>query len=1013
MNRSALPTPSRNVRGAACAAGLVALLTLGLFGPTLLAERNFVYRDAGHFYYPYLKLIAQEWAAGRVPLWNPYENGGTPLLANPTAAVLYPLKLVFLLAYPLAFKLYHVGHVALAGVAMLAAARTMRLSWTAAALAAVAYAGSGFVLFQVYNVVFLVGAAWLPLGMACADRLVRHASVRAAVALAVVMALQTLGGDPQTAFLTGVVATAYATLHCLDLRRGLPLLALLLAVGGTVVQARLVLPEMAYRLGAAAGDGVTRLSRAFGTLPPGYGWRAVGLLAFAVSAVGLVALVRPWRGAYREVRRRCWRLAGVAGLTFLLAAVQTLPTAELVGLSDRSAPHAPHEPAAFSVVPLRLLGLAAPTLFGTGMPLHTRWFPLAGIETGIWVPDYYLGLAPLLLGLAALRWRRGGRQRRFLTWLLLAALLASAGKFGGLKWLVAPDAEFDPIAAARDTRRYGSNDGLYRVLEETVPGFASFRYPAKLMVFSTYALALLAGFGLDGLRAESVAGNPKRRRGVSRVGFRDPPAAGTASGDPPDTVPDGRSPATERRRPTDEPWRPFARLLAGVSGFLVLAAAAAWLLSAPLAGLLARVAGGGGGFGPFVADAAVDGLVRSLLHTAVVAGVLAALLRRPRAWTPWAVASLTVAELLVCQRWMVFTDRQDEIDREPAVLAAIREHAGRTTDQPYRVHRTRIFQPLRWNDAADPERVVEMTRWERDTAQPKYGVPFGMQYVSTAGTMALYDPQFFLAPSVMSVPEPLRGAFARQMGRDVPTMVYFFRTGYDLWNTRYLILPALAIPTDEDRSTFTLSVDRAGRALPRLASSPPTEDDYVVLHNPDALPRAWLVHEADVRPAIAGMRRKPREGPMEDLLYRSSDGGVPIWRSPGKREYPLRSRVMLEPEDAIAAEFSPGGSPTDAEQPTVTRYEPQSVRLTGTAGRAGFVVLADVFYPGWSATVNGAPVGIVRADRAMRAVPVPAGPYVVEMAYRSRPFEIGLVLSVLGWLGVLGWSLWRLVGVRR
>ena len=73
---------------------------LWLFGDVVYRDRTFVYRDAGHFYYPLGQVIAQQWARG-LPLWNPHENCGEPLAAQPTAAVFYPGQLALTLPYPL------------------------------------------------------------------------------------------------------------------------------------------------------------------------------------------------------------------------------------------------------------------------------------------------------------------------------------------------------------------------------------------------------------------------------------------------------------------------------------------------------------------------------------------------------------------------------------------------------------------------------------------------------------------------------------------------------------------------------------------------------------------------------------------------------------------------------------------------------------------------------------------------------------------------------------------------
>ena len=87
-----------------------------VFWPVLLTNQTFVYRDAGHYYFPLYKYIADEWKAGRTPLWNPYDNLGQPLLANGTSAVFYPGKLIFAFPFDYAtnYNLYIVIHSILA-----------------------------------------------------------------------------------------------------------------------------------------------------------------------------------------------------------------------------------------------------------------------------------------------------------------------------------------------------------------------------------------------------------------------------------------------------------------------------------------------------------------------------------------------------------------------------------------------------------------------------------------------------------------------------------------------------------------------------------------------------------------------------------------------------------------------------------------------------------------------------------------------------------------------------------
>ena len=88
------------------------------------------------------------------------------------------------------------------------------------------------------------------------------------------------------------------------------------------------------------------------------------------------------------------------------------------------------------------------------------------------------------------------------------------------------------------------------------------------------------------------------------------------------------------------------------------------------------------------------------------------------------------------------------------------------------------------------------------------------------------------------------------------------------------------------------------------------------------------------------------------------------------------------------------------------RDDPEHVVIDVDAPARGFLVLADQYYPGWRATVNGAAVPTHRANQMFRLIEVPAGTSRVEFRYRPTSVAVGAAIS-LATLAVMGIILWR------
>jgi len=182
-------------------------------------------------------------------------------------------------------------------------------------------------------------------------------------------------------------------------------------------------------------------------------------------------------------------------------------------------------------------------------------------------------------------------------------------------------------------------------------------------------------------------------------------------------------------------------------------------------------------------------------------------------------------------------------------------------------------------------------------------------------------------------------------------------------NARYVVVPTAIPPGRPDLLHLsqrypTVHADRRVR----------------VIENPDAFPRAWLVHAAE-------------HVPPGQALARLTSGNID-----------LATTAVLE---SAPPEMS---SPTDPTNDVVTlqRYTPDAIALISRTDAPGMVVLSEVYDPNWTAYVDGEPVPLLVANHTFRAVAVPAGEHTLELRYESRPLQIGLLVTGFTALVMLG-----------
>jgi hypothetical protein len=1002
-------------------------LVLSCYAPALFRNRQFGYRDAAHFYYPLYERVEREWKEGRWPLWEPEENAGVPLLGNPTAAVMYPAKVIYaVLPYPWAARIYVVAHTALAFLAMLALSRSWGTSWVGSALSALAYAFGAPILFQYCNIIYLVGAAWLPLGIRAIDRWVRLGRRLGMLELAIVLAMQILGGDPQAAYLLGLAGGCYALGLAWQRRREARA-----APSGAVEPGR-----RPYFVLTALFGALVLLAWFAGTvamaqwLPkfrePGIPTHPLRWMLWAPTAVGLawacvaIGFLYYWRGrGWRYPLGAMWLgLATSAGLAVALTAIQLFPVLEFTQQTSRAAGAGPHDIYPFGIEPYRLIELAWPNVMGVQFRGNCYWvnvLALPGIKPKVWVPSLYLGGLTLVLSVSVLTLGRGRPWRVWLSAIVLVSLLGSLGEYTSPIWMtrafhemvsgqtagsvpknqglgpdsaetgrlaakaipagrIAPESQswsgdlgpVDPPDATPlrlDGYLRDGDGGFYWWLTTILPGFRQFRFPGKLFTFTALGLAALAGMGWDGL-------------------------------------------ASGRNRATTVLLSVLISLTLGCLGVVL------WYREPILSTL--KASGSDSSFGPFHPTGAYAAIVRALIHGLVVLG-LGLVAARSAAKRPALAGTLALvvmtADLALANAQYVLTVPQRLFEVEPEILAHIKAaERDKPAPGPFRVHRMALWSPPGWGKTESAERVTDFVSWERDTLQPKHGINLGVEYTHTLGVAELYDYEWYFSGFPRTIRDP---AFAKSLPIEVgKEVVYYPRRAFDMWNTRYFVVPAFPNGWRDELRAFASFRYQSELLHPKRSffTGPNFQDavnkwaetkDYQIFRNLNEYPRAWVVHSARaIKPAV-GLSRESRADAMQEIVYADD----PIWHDETQHVFDPHKLVWVDNDQLIQLGSSlSDGPPKSSEHVDVTYPSPQTAVLDATLDSPGIVVLADVFYPGWELSIDGQPAPIYRVNRMMRGAAVPSGKHRLVYRYDPSSFRIGRAVSVGGLVALLAFG---------
>ena len=328
-----------------------------------------------------------------------------------------------------------------------------------------------------------------------------------------------------------------------------------------------------------------------------------------------------------------------------------------------------------------------------------------------------------------------------------------------------------------------------------------------------------------------------------------------------------------------------------------------------------------------------------------------------------AAVIITAADLAVANARYVTTVPQSLFESTPEVLKIIEaEERKNPRPGPYRIHRMPIWNPQGWLLSRSRDRIFEVARWEHDTLQAKHGINDGVEFTQTLGVAELYDYEWYFNAFPRTVQDR---AVARQLGVELEKeVVYYPRRSYDMWNTRYFIVPYWNGGwRDEHRgyASFTFETRqlypdrnrfRAVEGGETMEHEWAANSDFKILRNLKEYPRAWVVHEARWAQPMTGLSRALRSETFQEMLH----AGDPLWNDPTQLVYDPHSLAWVSSDDVVAiSPYLTSQKPRSSEAVKVSYPDPQHAILEVTLDSPGLVVLADTYYPGWELTVDGNP----------------------------------------------------------
>ena len=171
---------------------------------------------------------------------------------------------------------------------------------------------------------------------------------------------------------------------------------------------------------------------------------------------------------------------------------------------------------------------------------------------------------------------------------------------------------------------------------------------------------------------------------------------------------------------------------------------------------------------------------------------------------------------------------------------------------------------------------------------------------------------------------------------------------YSLMSIKYIVADKSAAPGD---TSFIVPV----------YNEDPTIDVYL---NTNALPRVMMLYQNQVVDS-------------HDAAFAALHSGLDFAQT------------------VIVEQGQPLNTPPAAHQIEVIDYSNNRVAFNVSTEAAGYLLLTDMFYPAWEATVDGVSAEILRANYAFRAILLDPGQHHIEMTFNPPSWQLGRNISLV------------------